>query len=255
MIKEYEKFEEEGKVGVSCSSIYSFTTNTKQFFDIVNNRQIFSGNTYTALGTIIHYCASCYINGDITNLKRDVIDYIDNLRGEYDKQYILTKYQMMANALFDWCDRYADAQIKRSEERFTYNLSERVVLNGTCDLILNNNTLIDFKTTKQTSPRTIMPENYEYQLLSYVYLLKKNGIEIDYAKLVFVTTPEINRVSEKTGKMLKDYPSQVYELGLCITDEKLAKVEETMKLINDSICFYLDNPEYKYLITHNMEDK
>lgn len=255
MINTYQKFQQENKIGVSCSIISLFNTNRKLFFDIINDRNLDEITTYSALGTIIHYCASQYIKREVKTLKQDIIDYINSLPIICDKELILQKYSIMANTLFKWCDNILDCQKILTEKQFTYNLSEKIVLNGTCDLILNNNTLIDFKTTSQLSQITKMPDKYKTQLLSYIYLLQKNDIYIDYAKIVYITQPQLNKISEKTGKQLKDYPCQVYELGLPINDDSLIEIEETLNLINDSINFYLDNPEYKYLITLNKEDK
>ena len=247
MIEEYKKLETSRNV-ISGSMLGIYTNNSSKFYQKVFGLIPDEVTTSTILGTIVHHCAKEYLTKGRVE-ESDITEYIKKYAFDdrVDVAYILVRYKDMVNALFTYLDKF-DKSKCLCEQNYLYDLSLNVILTGTCDLIYDNSTLIDFKTTSQMSIKQSIPQNYEVQLLAYIYLLKQNGIEIDTAKIVYISHPQMNRIG-KTGNKLKDYPSQVYEVGLNITEEKKKWIQDNIEIIRDTLEFIEENKDKKYLFT------
>ena len=108
--------------------------------------------------------------------------------------------------------------------------------------------LIDYKTTSNLNPPEEIPSYYRYQLLAYAYMYNKMGIPINRIRIVWITNNVVGRISEKTGKPMKDYPATV---GVCtetITNEDLDFIESIFKLICETVEAYQANPSLAYLL-------
>lgn len=251
MIKDYQKTIVEGsKYSFSASSVSKYKTDTNSFFRGIYEPIIDTYTTSTILGTIIHYLAEQYIKTRQV-VTSDITDYLDK-KEDIDKEMILKSYKDMGNVLFDYIDNLNISNLNcESEKSLVCKLTDNVALTGTCDLIIGN-TLIDFKTTSQVSHMTSMRENYKTQLYSYLYLLEKNSYRIDSAKLVYITIPQLNRISEKTQKPLKDYPASVYELALDFNIEEYQATIDTINLIAESVEYIENNPDSRRFITQQI---
>lgn len=114
-----------------------------------------------------------------------------------------------------------------------------------------NGTIVDYKTTSSKSPPNKISRPYWFQQMTYAYIARKHGYEINRIRLVFVTTNEMNRYSEKTGKKLKDYPSQVSIVNHEITDLDMEIIENTLKLIAESVTLWNTKPELRYILAQD----
>lgn len=251
MIKDYQKTIVEGsKYSFSASSISKYQSDTNSFFRGIYEPLIDTYTTSTVLGTIVHYLAEQYIKTRQV-VSSDITEYLDK-KENIDKDLILKSYKDMGNVLFDYIDNLNISNLNcESEKSLVYKLTDNVALTGTCDLILGT-TLIDFKTTSQLSHMTTMRESYKTQLYSYLYLLEKNNYKIDSAKLVYITIPQLNRISEKTQKPLKDYPASVYEIGLDFNIEEYQKTVDTINLIAESVEYIETHPDSRRFITQQI---
>ena len=87
--------------------------------------------------------------------------------------------------------------------------------------------------------------------MTYAWVLKQQGIDIRYLKLVYITQNETGRVSEKTGKPLKDYPSQVSEVVEEVTEQNLELIGSCLSVIAESVQAFKDKPELRHLLAQD----
>ena len=243
--KPYDLGDYKGKYVVSASSIDTFFKDTREFLNIIEGKPTFKGNDATVLGTLVHYIASQTIMNKEIN-KEDMFDfYCEN--SEYvtygdilDKAFEIseTLIPYIKNNIYNY---------KFCEDRFKYQISDNLMLCGTTDLVVGDE-LIDFKTTRDQKKIDTFPEHYISQLSTYIYLLRKNNIEINRFALIWITVPNTNRISDKTGKRLKEYPTQINKISMEVNDEVLDNIEKKINLIRDSIELSISNPEYKHII-------
>lgn len=111
-----------------------------------------------------------------------------------------------------------------------------------------DNCLVDFKSTSNLTAPTDIPIYYLYQLLTYAYIYNKIGIPINRIRIVWVTNHIVGRISDKTGKPMKDYPATVSTSTQTITNEDMDFIESILKLIAEKVAYYKANPETAYLL-------
>ena len=99
---------------------------------------------------------------------------------------------------------------------------------------------------------TSFPRSYYFQQLTYAYILRKNGYPVDYCKLVYVSRNNTGRISDKTGKPLTDYPSAVNIVTHQITEEDMQIIENTLKLVAESVSMAKSNPDLLYLLAQDI---
>ena len=142
-------------------------------------------------------------------------------------------------------------------QKITKAQASRLLLLGRKDLVTitypktSIGTIYDFKTTSAKSPPTSIPRAYWFQLMTYAYLYKQAGKPANYIEIVYVTRNETNRVSEVTGKPMKDYPSTVFRLREQVTADNLLLIENVIKLITDSVIAWKAQPELRYLLAQD----
>jgi hypothetical protein len=112
-------------------------------------------------------------------------------------------------------------------------------------------TLVDYKTSSSRTQVTRMPRSYYIQQMMYYWLAKQHGYEISTIRLVYITTQEVNRISEKTNKPLKDYFSECYTLDHVITSDDKNIIENVIDLISESVDTWNKKPELRYLLAQD----
>jgi hypothetical protein len=118
---------------------------------------------------------------------------------------------------------------------------------GSIDLI-SNGMIIDYKTTSDLSPKSYIPMNYKYQLLTYAWICRQNGIPIDRISIIWVTNNVVGRISEVTGKPMKDYPTQAVQVTEQITDTDFDFIESILGMIADTVQASKDYPHLKSVL-------
>ena len=220
----YEGLLPEGAFRISPSSVAKFNDKKWEWYqECVLGNKTFLGNTASVLGTCVHRVAESYI--------------------QLGKA---SQFVPMGQALIDYLRVFGIPE--RSEETIITELEGGVYVGGTADAVIGD-TLIDFKTTSKTSiEEGYIPNNYKWQLLTYAYIYRKLGVDINRVRIVWITNNIVGRISEKTGKPLKDYPAQVIPCTHCITDEDMKFIEDYLKLIAETYLASKKYPELTYLL-------
>jgi hypothetical protein len=113
-------------------------------------------------------------------------------------------------------------------------------------------TIRDWKTSSALSPPNKFSRNYWFQQMVYSWVLKQLGITVSKIQLVYITRSVTGRVSEKTGKPLKDYPSQLAVVTEEVTDESLALIGSCLQLIAESVQAWNTQPELHHLLSQDL---
>ena len=233
---------------ISPSQISRFFTNTTEWYrEHLLGEDGFTGNTGSALGNCVHAAADSWVKEGAVCY--DQIEYyIDGLTEEYDVPFIRSQYKgMIDTLLFDYLVLNPP---DKSELFLSYEVLPGIYIGGTLDN-LTGSCVKDYKTTSSKTAPTKMSRSYLWQQLVYVYLARKNGYKVDTIKLVFITTNDVDRYSEKTGKKLKDYPSQVSEVVHQVTDEDMQFIDNIINLVAHSVKTWEDKPELRYLLAQD----
>lgn len=253
--------------GISPSSISKFIEKPHLWYQemILGNKE-FNQSTSTILGTLTHYCAEQYIKYKQINYieiykyiiknvclepeegfkalesltsetfeEDSVIDWIENsaLNPEFDTAAILAEWRPMGQALISHLIEKGVPQ--EAEPLVKAEVKPGYWAAGSIDAIRNGSMIIDYKTTSDKTPKAYIPMMYKYQLLTYAWICKQNGIHIDRISIIWVTRNDVNRISEKTGKLMKDYPSQAVTVTEVVTEEDFAFIESILSMIADTV--------------------
>lgn len=236
----------DGAFKISPSNVYKFIDKPHYWFrSEVLGEKLFDGNTPSELGTIVHFCAEEFIKTgkvDTAEIEK-FISEIDN--PDVDIGYIKEQWKPMAQALIDYLANNGVPQ--RSEELISWEIMPGYWVAGSADAV-QGDCLIDFKTTSKLTPPTDIPVYYIYQLLTYAYIYNKMGVPINRIRIVWVTNNIVGRISDKTGKPMKDYPATVSTSTQVITNEDMDFIESILKLIAEKVAYYKANPETAYLL-------
>lgn len=252
-----------GAFRISASQVSKFfDTTSKWYHEHLLGEQGFTGSTATHLGTIVHAGIEMYVLEG--NVDYDTIeDHISSITDpEIDKGIIREQYRTMINTAL----LYVQSHMPTEVEKFVFHeILDGIGAGGSIDAIRghveldaeNNKTypygvdIMDWKTTSSKTQVTKFSRAYWFQQMTYAWVLSKKGIKVNNLRLVFITQHDTNRISEKTGKPLKDYPSVVYEVVEPVTEESLELIEGCMQVIAESVKAYKENPEIRYLLAQD----
>lgn len=213
----------------------------------------FQGNTASHLGNVVHAAAHMYSDTKSVD-KPALLDYISSISDpEVDKSLILSQMKPMIDTLIN---SFLSSNLGTHAELFiSHKVSDKVYLGGSIDLYDQNKaTVYDFKTMGSLDKARVpskFPRNYYFQQLAYAYALIQQGYKVDYCKLVYISRDNTGRFSEKTGKPLKDYPSEVNIVTHEITQDDLDLIEGLLKVVSDSINLWYSNPEYRHILAQD----
>ena len=271
----------EGEFRISASGISKFFTATNAWYrENLLGESGFTGNSASVTGTIVHYILEQYAakqhlsDEDKEQMELYITKHCDpssaDFEAEIDESYIRDQYKVMAET---GVNSYLQENMPTHVEPFIANeVLPGIHVGGSIDnLTLENpkyssddhsfdnlvscggGIICDYKTTG-TRP-TSLPKNIQYshkmQLLTYAWVLKQMGITIDRVRIIYITKNDTGRVSEKTGKPLTQYPSQVVTLTEQITDEDFDMVEGVIKLIAHSVDHWNKSPEFRHLLAQD----
>jgi len=194
----------------------------------------FTGNTASTLGTIIHAIAEAVALNESTD-RSEIEAYLDTITDpEIDKEEILKHYPAMAQALVN---EYLLKNLPTEVEQATMTRMEGtdIYVGGTLDA-RNDSTLVDYKTTSKKPNVEKMPFGYKIQLLAYWYALKAEGVFIDRLRLVYIV------------KATKTLPVRIFVVNHMVTPEDEKMIEETLKLMAETIEVQKSNPDLTHLL-------
>lgn len=233
----------------------------------------FNGNTSSVIGTIVHYCARSYARAQSVNDQhiysylaktctpshyelvmaaysqdKSTIDELlieHNERTDLDIEYILQQFRPMANALMKFLKQIGLPQ--RTEELISAEVLPGYYACGSCDAVIGDRRVIDYKTTSALSAPTSIPYEYKLQLLTYAWIYKQAGLPIDAITIIWITHNQVGRFG-KTGKPLEDYPSTVTQCTESVSESDFAFIESLLKLVAESVQLSVEHPEYRHII-------
>ena len=217
----------------------------------------FIGSTATELGNCIHASMAMYFDTQTVD-KQAVEDYIDSIQNDdVDKDVIRSQWKTMVTNLIN--DYYATHLGTASEIFVTAKVKDHVYAAGSIDAYdEHTGTITDFKSMGSLDSARVptkFPRAYYFQQMIYAWILIQNGKPVNYLKLAYVTRENIGRVSEKTGKPLKDYDSEVHVITHQITPEDLDLIESVLGLMADTMVLHKTNPEFEHILAQDPRRK
>jgi hypothetical protein len=242
----------------SPSQFANFISHPHQWYRTqILKEDVFSHNTASAIGTIVHYCAEQVAKEEDVD-KKEIANYIRSLQftPEYDPAIVENQYIGMAETLVN--DYVLSNEYLEVETSHCAQVKPGYYAAGTLDAIQGTKEdcmVVDYKTySSKTKPRTI-PAYYKYQLLVYCWILIQNGYNPKRIRLVYVNRHIEGEISEKTQKQMKSYPPEVTVLTETITEEDIDFIEGLMQLAVDSLEATKKHPELTHVIWHDMRLK
>jgi len=237
---------------IGASQVSRFFDNTSQWYrEHLLGEEGFTGNTATHLGTVVHAGIEMFVDTGDVNYQA-IEDYVLSIQDpEVDQQHILSQYEAMIGVALPYVERNMPDKV---EEFVFHEILPGIGAGGSIDA-LRGNTIMDWKTTGAKTLPTRFSRNYWFQQMTYAWVLKQKGHNIDFLKLVYISQNDTGRVSEKTGKPLKDYPSQLGVVTEEVTQEGLDLIESCLKLIAESVDTWNKHPELRHLLSQDMRLK
>jgi len=237
-----------GAFRMGASQISKFFDSTSDWYhEHLLGAEGFTGNTATHLGTIVHAGIEMFVSEG--SVDWDAIEtHIDSIKDpEVNTDHIRNQYPIMIDAALPYVETHMPSEV----EKFVYHeVLPGIGVGGSIDAI-RGDTIMDWKTTSAKSPPKRFSRNYWFQQMTYAWVLKQQGIDINYLKLVFISQSEMGRVSEKTGKPLKNYPSVVTTLTEEVTAEGLDLIGSCIGIIAESVQMWNDKPELRHLLAQD----
>lgn len=238
---------------ISPSRLSRFFDDTSNFYreTVFKETPVFQGNTSSVLGTCVHGLAAMYKQEKKIDFKL-VEDYLCTVHNpEVDIPFVRSQYPVMAVTLID---TYVQTVGGVSESFVWHEVMPGIVAGGSIDLLLDDE-IVDYKTTSSLSAPTGIPRSYWFQQMAYAWILKQKGIDIKKFTLQYITQQDVGRRSEKTGKPLKDYPCTVTPLTHIITGEDWLIIDNTIRLVAESVKTFKEKPELQHLLAQDLRLK
>lgn len=239
---------------ISPSAFSNFIDKPHKWYrNEVLNEDVFTHNTSSVIGTIVHYCAESVANGDEVSIKY-IEEYVKSLElnEDYDPDVVLNSYREMAETLVN--DYVIDRDFMEVETQYCFDMGDGFYVAGTIDRLegcKSDCMIVDYKTYhSKIKPKTI-PSYYKYQLLTYAAILKSTGYNVTRIRLVYVNRNIEGDISEKTGKRLKSYPPEVTIITETINEEDIEFIESQLELCVDSLILTEQQPDISHIIWHD----
>lgn len=246
----------EGAFKISPSQLSRFFDDTSNWWRemVLGESAVFQGNTGSYLGTVVHGLANMYVDTrDINTAEAEkFIRKITN--PDVDKSFIASQFETMSEALIEQYLKTIDLDACTAEEFMFHPVMDNVVVGGSIDLRTPEE-IVDYKTTNELSPPKSVKRSYYFQQMCYVWMARQKGYSIKRFRLVCVTTNQVGRISETTGKPMKDYPTTVTSLVHEVTDEDMLLIDGVLKLVAESVKCWQKHPEMRHLLAQDMRLK
>ena len=239
-----------GAFRISASQLSRFFDDTSNWYrEFLLGEGGFLGSTATELGNCIHAAAA--MHHTLKSIDHQQIHaYIDSLTSpDIDINLIRDQLDPMLGAFLPFL---RSTRVTASEQFLYKEILPGIGVGGSCDAFdSHTGTIFDYKTTSQKTQITSFSRAYWFQLMTYAWLYKQLGHQVNYIKLVYITRNETGRFSEKTGKPLQDYPSQVYTVQEPVTQANLDLIESCIKLIAEYVQCWQQHPELRHILAQD----
>lgn len=239
---------------ISPSQLSKFLDSTSQWYrENLLDAPGFEGSTASELGNIVHAAAHMYFNTKSVD-KAALLTYIDSITNpDVDKPVIREQMKPMIETLIN---SFLSTHLGTHAEMFVKaQVKPGVWAAGSVDMFdANRGIVYDFKTMGSLDSArvpTSFPRAYYFQQLTYAHILRRMGYTVNYCKLVYITRANVGRVSDKTGKPLKDYPSECHIITHEVTDQDMELIEGLLNVVADSVRLWHSNPEYRHILAQD----
>jgi len=241
---------------ISPSSFAGFISRPWQWYrQQIQGLDKFEYNTSSVIGTIVHYCAeqvALELEVDEEEIEKYIVQFEEN--ENYDQDTVRLNWYNMASVLINNYVLENQNNYFEVEKQYCAEIGDGIYASGTSDVVegsLDDCMITDYKTyNSKTQPKSI-PADYKYQLLVYCWILRKLGYNATRVRLVYVNRRIDGGLSEKTGKPLKSYESEVTVLTETVTAEDLEFIESMLMLCKDTILLSNKHPELRHIIWHD----
>lgn len=208
----------------------------------------FKGSTATVIGTICHY-----IYEMVTKKQKVTREQINKDLNEYlllcpnpevDATQVMMDYPLVSETVVNQYLLPANSHggVLEVEKKVCAKVMDGIYIAGTCDRI-EGDCVVDFKTVSTKPNEQAIPFAYKIQLLAYAYALRKLGYEINRIRLVYGVKPT-KKLSARCYVVTEEIDYMA---------EKL--VNDTLRLIGESVIAVRQHPELAYLIFKSMDLK
>ena len=254
----------EGNFRIGASQVSKFFDTTSQWYrENLLGEDGFTGNTASELGNCVHAAAAMRTERGRVSYET-IEEYIDTLDSiAFDTEQIRAQYPLMVDTLLPFMESNPTTE---AEKFIYYEILPGIGAGGSIDALCGDHviaedgtitytgevTIRDWKTSSALSPPNKFSRNYWFQQMVYSWVLKQLGITVSKIQLVYITRSVTGRVSEKTGKPLKDYPSQLAVVTEEVTDESLALIGSCLQLIAESVQAWNTQPELHHLLSQDL---
>lgn len=245
------------KFRISASQLSRFFDQTNQWYrEHLLGESGFTGSTASELGNCIHAAAEMYFDTGHVDYPT-IYQYVDSLTDpEIDKQEIRLQVEPMVTCLLS---NFDPRQATNAEMFLFEEILPGIGVGGSVDLYDEKRQIIyDYKTTGSLDRARIptsFPRSYWFQQMTYAYILRKQGYPVEFIKLIYVTRNNTGRISEKTGKPLKSYPSECHILTEPVTQENLDLIGSVIQLVAESVDAWNKHPELRHLLAQDLRLK
>lgn len=219
----------------------------------------FEYSTSSVIGTIVHYVAE-QVALDKEVDEDEIEAYIEQHEEneDYCKDTVRIHWYPMATELVNNYTLPNQGNILEVEQQVYAEIVKGILGAGTFDLLEGTKEdcmLVDYKTyNSKTKPKAIT-SLYRYQLLVYVWILRKLGYNVTRIRLVYINRNIDGGISEKTKKPLKSYPPEVTVLTESVDEENVEFIESQLNLCAETLEASENYPELRHIIWHDMRNK
>ena len=248
------------KVRISPSSFGTFIERPWAWYrQQVLGLDKFQYSTSSVIGTIVHYVAE-QVALDVEVDEAEIEAYIEQHEEneDYCRDTVRLNWYAMASELVNTYTLPNQGNILEVEQMVCSEVAGGIFGAGTFDLLEGTKEdcmLVDYKSyNSKTKPKTIT-SLYRYQLLVYVWILRKLGYNVTRIRLVFINRNIDGGISEKTNKPLKSYPPEVTVLTETILPADEEFIESQLQLCTETLEASEKHPELRHVIWHDMRNK
>ena len=160
-----------------------------------------------------------------------------------DVTQVKTDYPLVTAAVVNDYILASKANKVEAEKQIVGKVCNGIYVGGTCDRI-EDDCVVDYKNVvTKPADNAPIPFDYKIQLLAYAYILRQLGYEINRIRIVYGIRPT------------KTLPARCVVVTESIDFMADKLINDTLRLIAESVLAVKENPKLAYLIFKSMDFK
>ena len=233
----------EGNLKISPSSFADFFESTNKWYrEHLLGEDGFSGCTATERGTVIHAYLEKVMKGeDVENFDEEELEpFLEELGMEIDKNHIRSTYRTLANLLASNCIEGHNPP-ENTEQFIHTEIIPGISAGGTYDYLRYNmyrQLMVGDWKSASSKPKALS-KKYQWQLLIYCYILRKNGIMVDGYEVNFAIDPT------------KTLPARHFQFAKIIQQSDMDFIESLLILVAHSMKAFKQHPTLRFLLAQD----